>query len=396
MLSDLRAAFSSAVTPTDNDGVNQLLSMDDSAVRVKVGGAFVAQMQNAGRVRGFFGLSAQPVPMPAAQEDWIGQVASALIALSLGHTSGHGFSACVNMNAATNFLNSNLTYTNTAFFAVAMNNYAALFAANCATSGPSPVTFGNYSGGAYGSTTHWGTALASAMKSPAYINVEMAKLNPAVDPGGWYSRFYANLFKVTVLNNAEVAGGQSAWNPYLKGREKPDAASWPIYDHMVAGSFSYSTFFNQMLNAVNASHSSTRTLGCHGGPAASCTTETTTTYGAALNDWLNGNRGLGGFINGPSSSNEESHANSGGKCFVPGTPILLADGSSRAIEDVAPGMAVVSRDGVVLARSRQDIHWPIAEHGVLFGFNDYAPFFDASHPLMTTQGWKSMSPAASL
>jgi hypothetical protein len=387
-----------AAQPSDEDGVNTLLSMDDAPVRQKVGEAFVAQMQNAGRVQSTFfdPPPAQLAAAPAAQADWVGQVASALIGLSLGHTSGHGFAQTVNLDLAGNFLNANLTPANPSFLAVARSNYAALFPAHCATPGAGPVAFQAFLGP---QAAHWGEVLAGRMKSTAFINAEMAKLNPAVDADGWYQRFYANLYKVTRLNNAELAGVLAAWEPYLKGREKPDQVGWTVYDHMVSGSYSYNTFFGQVLNGIGHAVSVTRSLGCRGGASAQCSSETTTTYGGAVNAWLASNHGFGGFINGPTSSNTEWHSNSGGGgkicCFTPGTPILMADGGTRPIEEIGAGEAVLSRDGVVFRRSDQDVHWRVADHDMLFGINDHPPFFNASHPFMTTAGWKSMSPRGS-
>ncbi len=393
------AAVAAAAPASDEDGVNTLIETNDSLVRQKVGEAFVAQMQNSGHVRSlFFGNPPAPAaPMPAAQEDWIGQVASALIALSLSHTSGHGFAQTVNSGNAQNFLNNNLNPGNPNFVAVAMHNYESLFANYCQANN---TAFAGFLNCGFGDAARWGTLLATRLSSTNYINQEFPKLNPAVASDDWYQAFYGNLYKVQRLNPSEVQRVTAAWHPYLAGKEVPGSLPWTVYDHMVAGSYTYSTFFGPVLSAISAYTSSTQTLGCQGGPAAHCTTETTTVYGGPVNDWLGRYRGLGGFLNGPSGSNTESHTNGSGGggfcgCFVPGTPILLADGSSRAVEEIGPGTAVISRDGSVHCRSDQDVHWQIDAHELLFGINDYPPFFNASHPFMTTAGWKSMAPKVS-
>lgn len=385
---------------SDSDGVNLLIAMSDDPVRQKVGEAFAAQMEQSGRVQSTFfpNPSALLAPLPPELNDWVGQVASSLIALALAQCSSHGFNATVNSAQAQNFLTNNLTPTNANFINLAMRNYQALFPTYCAASNTS---FSAFLTGAYGSAAHWGSVLADHLTSPGYINQEMIKLNPAVDPGGWYQVFFADIYKVRCLNAAEVQRVLDVWNQQLQGKEQPGRAfPWTVYDHMVAGSYTLYTFMGQVQNAISVSHSSTKTLGCQGGPAAHCTTETTTVYGGAVNDWLSNNHGLGGFISGPSNGNTDISTDSGGGgaicgCFVPGTPILLSDGSTKAIESVQAGDAVVSRNGEIRSRSTQDVHWHLEPHELLFGINDYPPFFNASHPFMTTEGWKSVSPRAS-
>ena len=384
-------------TMTDSDGANLLILMNDATVRQKVGEAFTAQMQHSGRVQStFFGSPAALLaPLPESLNDWVGQMASALVALALAQCSSHGFSGTVNAGQAQAFLNSNLTPGNASFVQLAMSNYQSLFPTYCSANN---VTFGSFLAGTYGDSTRWGTVLANALTRPAYINQEVIKLNAAVDPGGWYQVFFANLYKVKCLNPTAVQGVLDTWAPQLQGKQVPgQIVPWTVYDHMVAGSYSLYTFMGQAQAAIAVSHSDVQLLGCHGGIAASCSSITTTTYGAAVNDWLSNNRGLGGFINGPSGSNQEVLRPGSGLCgcFVAGTPILMADGTTRAIERVQANDAVVSRDGTISNRSTQDVHWRIDPHELLYGINDMVPFFNASHPFMTTEGWKSMSPKAS-
>jgi hypothetical protein len=79
-------------------------------------------------------------------------------------------------------------------------------------------------------------------------------------------------------------------------------------------------------------------------------------------------------------------------CFIAGTLVLMADGSERPIETLQPGDAVLGRRGRVnrvaacertrLGRRR------------LYGFNGRRPFVTAEHPFLTSEGWKSLDPAA--
>ncbi|MGL5607043.1 MAG: hypothetical protein ACRDDN_03085, partial [Aeromonas veronii] len=78
-------------------------------------------------------------------------------------------------------------------------------------------------------------------------------------------------------------------------------------------------------------------------------------------------------------------------CFIAGTRITMADGSTRPIEMLRVGERVLDQHGgsnrilaierVILGKRR------------LYGINDLPPFFTAEHPLLTTRGWAAISPA---
>ncbi|HHQ4760653.1 TPA: hypothetical protein ACSP8C_001013, partial [Aeromonas veronii] len=78
-------------------------------------------------------------------------------------------------------------------------------------------------------------------------------------------------------------------------------------------------------------------------------------------------------------------------CFIAGTRITMADGSTRPIETLRVGEQVLDQHGgsnrilaierVILGKRR------------LYGINDLPPFFTAEHPLLTTRGWAAISPA---
>ena len=81
-------------------------------------------------------------------------------------------------------------------------------------------------------------------------------------------------------------------------------------------------------------------------------------------------------------------------CFVAGTQIAMADGSTKSIEDVAIGEIVVGKDGAhntVLEFLRPTLD----ETGAtLIAFNSGEPFMASDHPVYVKgQGWKSFDPA---
>jgi len=291
---------------SDEDGVTLLIEMDDQEVKRQVGATFVAQMQDSPRVHHvFFQLALPPlrVVTDPVVDNWLGGLASALVALALAQTSSHGFRWTVNPVAAQAFLAANLAPSTRMFSELAWSNYEALFPAYAQHSN---VSYASFLGGVYGDRQRWGRALADRLASRAYIDQEWPKLTPGVGAGGWYQVLLANLYKVTRLDSSQRQRVVDAWQPHLPDSQLISMIPWTYYDHMLASSYNGDTFMGAVQSAVAITDDETRTLGCQGGLGAHCTTETTTTFGAAVNRWLGDNRGLCGFILGPTSRNTES------------------------------------------------------------------------------------------
>lgn len=73
-------------------------------------------------------------------------------------------------------------------------------------------------------------------------------------------------------------------------------------------------------------------------------------------------------------------------CFVKGTKVLMADGTSKNIEDVQIFDMVAGQGGANMVVSYD--HWPLAGRD-LIGINGNGPFKTPEHPLMTREGWKA-------
>ena len=285
-------------------GVNLLLEMSDEDVRTKVGEAFQEQMQNSGVVTigSFFPLSSPQIVKPSAEDSqWAGGPASAVIALSLGEYDKYGFNETVDVAKAQDYLNSNLAPGCAEFTSLAMKNYAALFPKYCSSGGS---TFEDFLSGANGAPMAWGTSLADHMTSTAYINQQMAKLNPSVDPGSWYQIFFANIYKITCLNASAVPQVREVWNAYLDGKQQPSASNpWTVYQNMLAASYDVSTFNSQVQQAAGTESISYETLDPGGYVLKQ---RVTTTYGEWVNIWLKSVESFD-FIVGPTDKNTSSH-----------------------------------------------------------------------------------------
>jgi hypothetical protein len=87
-----------------------------------------------------------------------------------------------------------------------------------------------------------------------------------------------------------------------------------------------------------------------------------------------------------------ANAGGGGSCFTGETRVVMADGQLKAIQDITVGEAVLGRNGafnVVTGVKRIRL-----DGRMLYGFDSGTPFVTAEHPFMTTDGWKSINPAA--
>jgi len=82
----------------------------------------------------------------------------------------------------------------------------------------------------------------------------------------------------------------------------------------------------------------------------------------------------------------------GGGCFVAGTRVAMADGTSRSIELVESGDRVLGRNGSV--NRVLAVHRPLLGDRHLYALNGGPFFVTAGHPIWSATGWKAVDPAA--
>ncbi|MEU1820252.1 hypothetical protein ABZ543_34500 [Streptomyces roseifaciens] len=349
--------------------------MDDKDVRVKTGERFVAQLQHASTVREVF-LPLTKAPETPADAAWVGDTAAALAAWALSQTSQHGFARTANRNAARAFVHAKLTPDNKAFVALAQSNYHQLFPAHCATG---LVTFGHF---LHRDPLKWGHRLADALTTDEYLRKELLRMTG--DPHGFWQRLYLNFYKVTRLSPQESDRVHDFWRQGLQGHAPP--TQWNIYQYMQAGRFSSQTFMPEVQAAINIKTTRAQLDTPRGMPYW------VYTFGPKVAAWLHRHRSYP-FLTGTSPANK---ARRPVKCFREGSPVLLPDGSTKNIEKIAEGEPVTGLYGTPERRSAQQMASPLTDHEFLYGINDYAPFFTASHPFLTTDGWKALDPALAM
>jgi hypothetical protein len=98
-------------------------------------------------------------------------------------------------------------------------------------------------------------------------------------------------------------------------------------------------------------------------------------YGKAVANWLptTASYGLRTRTN-PHTYDKAPKPSGGGGCFIAGTKVLLATGSSVDIARVKEGQEVLTRNGQVGIISAERVV-SLHEAGDIYGINDDAPFF---------------------
>ena len=80
-----------------------------------------------------------------------------------------------------------------------------------------------------------------------------------------------------------------------------------------------------------------------------------------------------------------------GDCFLPHTPITMADGiTTKPISEICSGDQVIGRGGIV--NSVVELKLTTLGPRPIYGWNEKLPFVSEEHPLMTTEGWGAFNP----
>lgn len=104
--------------------------------------------------------------------------------------------------------------------------------------------------------------------------------------------------------------------------------------------------------------------------------------------------GSGGSRGGGGGGGGRGGGGGGGSCFVKGTPVLMANGTHKNIENVKIGDQVIGFDGKKkVTETVLELESPVRDHIVTVTFSDGSKLqMTDEHPLYTDSGWKSVSP----
>jgi hypothetical protein len=347
----LTALATGAAWETTMD-IDQLIAMDDGDVRKQVGECFRAQLRSHPAVGPtlFPGApAANPAP-PAELRDFVGEVATALVAWSISSISSYGFNRTADAAKARTYVTDTLNWgseefafrtTSSAgtqtdrdramlsfqkaqkviddqskFKKLASFNYDALFPQYCAKDG---VTFQQY----LAKPNDWGPALADTLASDAFI-VTRALSNTA-DPSNFYQGLYLLLYKLYRLAPSRLDAVISAWvahklaevaEPRPPGyRFVPPIEKlrygWTNYERMQAAFFSENTYLSDIQDAVARGTETDRRTKTRSHPVSPggstfnypSYTEVDVAYGKNVAEWLSQRRGKYDFLTGEGPSN---------------------------------------------------------------------------------------------
>ncbi|GLI70579.1 hypothetical protein VaNZ11_015504 [Volvox africanus] len=151
-------------------------------------------------------------------------------------------------------------------------------------------------------------------------------------------------------------------------------------------------------------------LHCHPVPSSFPTCSgtpsyTDITYGVELLKWLDRDGPASAKHYGlrtnarPNNMIRETHDSPGG-CFVPGTLVLLANGTSIPIEKIKEGSRILCRNACNVRKWSRCVGIASSERVIstskspfrVFGFNKKTPFFTAEHVFFTTTGLRALDP----
>jgi hypothetical protein len=353
--------------------VQNLYELSDAPVRTAVTNLFMLQLQAAPSVSAFFTTTLPIYELPV-EPDWVDDVASALVCSSIARSSLYSFGGTINQLAADACWAGLLADTNTDAITVSQALYDRLFWSNCAGDGQSFAAYG-------ANASFWARSFAAQLSSPVFINETMLKL--IGDDPNWLQILNLALYKLRRLDGALVDGVVGAWQ-----NASPNAGivqNWQTANYLPADMIEPDVFINQVNTAIAVETSHAARLGRVGATAI--------VHGEAVASFIQGKATALGLATGADPKNVAycpTDCPSSGSCFVAGTTLHLADGSTIPIEQAGPGIDVLARNGLSSSHGPEHVVVELERDTLIYGFNELAPFFVGGHPFLTADGWKAV------
>ncbi|MEM7181975.1 MAG: hypothetical protein AAF518_13745 [Spirochaetota bacterium] len=364
-----------------NLSIENLYNLEDSGVKTQVTDVFIEQLEYSPSVHSTFFSASKPPATPAQNANWVDDIATAMVCSSIARSSLYGFSGTVNKTAADNYWESRLTDSNSNSVAESQNLYNWAFPSYCTADG---TTFLDYM---KDNPKSWGEQLAAKVTETTFINVTINKLI-AADPN-WLEKLNLVFYKLHRLDDAKVQGVVNTWKKAFP--DKAITVQWQSYNFIPHNLFTADKFIGQVNAAINVDTQSSYTSPPTGGPASmGGNAYVGHTFGKAVEDFLGGKPNQLGLTTGVQPNNVTT--TSAISCFLAGTPILLSDGQEAPIEEVRQGQEVVAKDGAVSIQTEEQVITHLKQDLLIYGFNEFAPFFSGGHLFWTRDGWKALEP----
>lgn len=345
--------------------VENLYLIGDDATRQGAYDLFVRQMQSAAPVHSVFFNNIGPVG--GFDAAFVNPVAIALVCSAISRSSLYRFSATIDQPKADSFWATRLD--GSGGISAGQANYRQLFG-SAAYDGTS---FAEY----LPQGASWAASLAKMVTTNPFINTTMAKM--MANDKDWRRRLNLVLYKLDRLDANTVQPVLATWRAAYPNENI--TIEWPNYNYISAFRFQGAMFLGEVNAAI-----SVRTVQGLG-------RQTLYIWGNDVAEFERKEaRALGLWTTVPAGNTmlcPPECPDSG--CFAAGTPLHLADGTIP-IQNVRVGDAVLSHGGRTSEHGHERVIVEFEAPQMLFGINDYDPFFVGAHPFLTPEGWKCINP----
>jgi hypothetical protein len=364
-----------------------LFELSDQDVKVSVTNQFILQLQNSRSVRPIF-FNSVPPAIQAKNIKFVDSLACAFVSSCIGRSSLYGFANCVNETVADNYWKTNLSYSSA--IAEGQSLYSWAFPDHCKSANASFRDYLNDGG------QKWAQNLAAHVTTDPFINDTVNKL--LMGQANWLEQLNLVFYKLYRLDSTRIDPVINKWKQAFP--DKGIIQNWQNYNFVPAANFAdvANGFLGSVNNAISVS-TVTDTRQCSNPVSAAGIPPShfdvdILTYGLAVQEFLRGSPSKLGLTTNNSPDNVKGGCPSLFGCFVAGTPVQLADGSSLPIEQIKESHIILTKDGKSATHSDESVvqvlSRPIFIYGIDDGVNSDKPFFSGGHLFHTPQGWKAI------
>lgn len=349
--------------------VAHLRHLNDGPVISRAREVFRHQLRACASVRPLFFPATPPPPVPPADSRWLDDLAVALVCSSIATSSPYGLGQRVDERRCaktwTEALDPNLS-PGARRCGQALYEWA--FPSYCVGDG---ISFANYLGT---DATTWADGLADDVIGQRFVD-DLGTRIEAADPR-WSRDLDLILYKLARLAPDRQHATLQAWRQAFPGQ--PIDYTPPGYGCLAPSMFSDDSYLAAVIEAL-------------GSPQGATGTQARVD---AVVSFLSGRArtlAVGNDAGSPASTGKRGFTG----CFVPGTPVLVADGEMLIevpIEQVGAGDAVVSGHGILSRCTAEPVQLPLLHEEPVYGINDEPPFVSAGHVFRTPDGWRAIDP----
>lgn len=361
--------------------------MNDAPVASRVSGAFLAYLKAEPEVGSVF-FKNEPGPgrfpnnvagIRPLNAAWMKSISVALVCTATAKLVVRNFNKLIDRDRVNGFLDRELAPNSGEAISAGVALYDSLFAAYAASR--HGVSFQNYLADR---PAFWGDELACTVMDPTYRDQLDIKYNVAAieDRVRLSALLHLIVYMVGRLNPAERDNVAQTFRDWY-----PQAFSEIATSRLIRSDYNDASFFD----AVTAV-ASVRTLVP---PARFVSSEifvppTEYRWGTDFLAFLH--REAGAFRTSVNANSWEVVTLF--SCFTCGTPVQLADGSTKPIELVSSGDPVLAVGGEVSIRAPENSVHKLEVDQAIYGINDTPPFFSAAHTFLSTTGMKAIDPVS--